>query len=73
MDTILQKLSKDDSYGMILRSKGILQTEDGSWIQFDLVPGEYEIREGSADYTGRICVIGAELNEDKLAELFKVK
>ena len=73
LDTILQKLSKDDSYGMILRSKGILQTEDGSWIQFDLVPGEYEIREGSADYTGRICVIGAELNEDKLAELFKVK
>ena len=68
LDTILQKLSKDDSYGMILRSKGILQTEDGSWIQFDLVPGEYEIREGSADYTGRICVIGAELNEDKLAE-----
>ena len=58
---------------MILRSKGILQTEDGSWIQFDLVPGEYEIREGSADYTGRICVIGAELNEDKLAELFKLK
>ena len=73
LDTILQKLSKDDSYGMILRSKGILQTEDGSWIQFDLVPGEYEIREGSADYTGRICVIGAELNEDKLAELFKLK
>ena len=54
LDTILQKLSKDDSYGMILRSKGILQTEDGSWIQFDLVPGEYEIREGSAEYKGRI-------------------
>ena len=70
LDTILQKLSKDDSYGMILRSKGILQTEDGSWIQFDLVPGEYEIREGSADYTGRICVIGSKLKEDELEDLF---
>ena len=70
LDTILQKLSKDDSYGMILRSKGILQTEDGSWIQFDLVPGEYEIREGSADYTGRICVIGSKLKEDEVEGLF---
>ena len=70
LDTILQKLSKDDSYGMILRSKGILQTEDGSWVQFDLVPGEYEIREGSADYTGRICVIGSKLKEDELEDLF---
>ena len=70
LDTILQKLSKDDSYGMILRSKGILQTEDGSWVQFDLVPGEYEIREGSADYTGRICVIGSKLKEDELEGLF---
>ena len=70
LDTVLQKLSKDDSYGMILRSKGILQTEDGSWVQFDLVPGEYEIREGSADYTGRICVIGSKLKEDELEGLF---
>lgn len=70
LDEILQKLSKDDSYGMILRSKGILQTEDGSWVQFDLVPGEYEIREGSADYTGRICVIGSKLKEDELEGLF---
>ena len=56
LESILKKLSEDEAYGIILRSKGILQTEDGSWIQFDLVPGEYEIREGSADYTGRICV-----------------
>ena len=70
LETILQKLSKDDSYGMILRSKGILQTEDGSWVQFDLVPGEYEIREGSSDYTGRICVIGSKLKEDELEGLF---
>ena len=70
LEEILQKLSKDDSYGMILRSKGILQTEEGSWVQFDLVPGEYEIREGSADYTGRICVIGSKLKEDELEGLF---
>ena len=44
---------------------------EGGWVQFDLVPEEYEIREGSADYTGRICVIGSKLDEDKLEELFK--
>ena len=70
LDTILQKLSKDDSYGMILRSKGILQTEDGSWVQFDLVPGEYEIREGQPEYTGRLCVIGSKIDEAKLEKLF---
>lgn len=70
LENILKKLSEDEAYGIILRSKGILQTEDGSWIQFDLVPGEYEIREGSADYTGRICVIGSKLDEEKLGQLF---
>jgi len=70
LESILKKLSEDEAYGIILRSKGILQTEDGSWIQFDLVPGEYEIREGSADYTGRICVIGSKLDEEKLGQLF---
>ena len=54
----------------VFTSWGILQTEDGSWVQFDLVPGEYEIREGSADYTGRICVIGSKLKEDELEGLF---
>lgn len=70
LENILKVLSSGDSYGMILRSKGILQTEEGSWVQFDLVPGEYEIREGSADYTGRICVIGSQLKEEKLEDLF---
>ena len=65
-------LSKEDSneYGIILRAKGIVPDENGKWIHFDLVPGEDEVRYGSAEYTGRICVIGSKLNEDKLAELF---
>ena len=71
---ILAALSKEEEneYGMVLRAKGIVPDEDGKWIHFDLVPGEEELRYGSADYTGRICVIGSELKEDKLAELFGV-
>ena len=57
---------------MVLRAKGILQSTDGGWMQFDLTPGEYEIREGSASYTGLLCVIGTGLDEHKLAELFGV-
>ena len=69
---ILDTLSKEDSneYGIILRAKGIVPDENGKWIHFDLVPGEDEVRYGSAEYTGRICVIGSKLNEDKLEELF---
>ena len=69
---ILDTLSKEDSdeYGIILRAKGIVPDENGKWIHFDLVPGEDEVRYGSAEYTGRICVIGSKLKEDKLAELF---
>lgn len=69
---ILEKLADEDSreYGIILRAKGIVPDEDGRWLHFDLVPGEEEVRYGSAEYTGRICVIGSELKEDKLAELF---
>ena len=69
---ILDTLSKEDSdeYGIILRAKGIVPDENGKWIHFDLVPGEDEVRYGSAEYTGRICVIGSKVNEDKLAELF---
>ncbi len=58
------------SYGSILRAKGIVSGEDGTWIEFDYVPEEHEIRTGRPDYTGRFCVIGAELKEDKLLELF---
>ena len=69
---ILKKLADKDSteYGIILRAKGIVQDEEGKWLHFDLVPGEEEVRYGAADYTGRICVIGSDLKEDKLAELF---
>ena len=57
-------------YGKILRAKGIVSGENGGWIEFDYVPGEHDVRAGHPDYTGRLCVIGAELREDKLAELF---
>ena len=69
---ILDKLSEEDSreYGIILRAKGIVPDENGKWLHFDLVPGEEEVRYGAAEYTGRICVIGSELKEEKLAELF---
>ena len=55
---------------MILRAKGMVPAADGTWMYFDLVPGEYEIREGAPDYTGRLCVIGSKLREDAIAELF---
>ena len=69
---ILEKLADEDSreYGIILRAKGIVPDEEGRWLHFDLVPGEEEVRYSSAEYTGRICVIGSELKEDKLMELF---
>ena len=69
---ILNTLSNDESYGMILRAKGMVEGKDGQWIYFDMVPGEADVREGSADYTGRICVIGSKIQEDKLAELFGI-
>ncbi|MGN0417458.1 CobW family GTP-binding protein [Anaerostipes faecalis] len=72
LEDILKKLSQSEDFGIILRSKGILQLTDGSWIQFDMVPGEYEIRKGSADYTGRICVIGSKLKESDLETLFMI-
>ena len=67
---ILEKLANGNEYGMILRAKGIISGEDGEWMQFDLVPGEYEIRKCSPDYTGRLCVIGSELESEKLEKLF---
>ncbi|HIZ75178.1 MAG TPA: GTP-binding protein [Candidatus Mediterraneibacter stercoravium] len=67
---ILKQLESDGSYGNVLRAKGMVAGADGEWIYFDMVPGEHEVRNGAPEYTGRICVIGAELNEEKLAELF---
>ena len=68
--SILGKLGDEEEYGRVLRAKGILQDAAGSWFQFDYVPGEIDMRDGSADYTGRLCVIGADLNEEALKELF---
>ena len=70
--SMVGQLSDEEEYGRILRAKGILQTAEGKWFQFDYVPGELEIRPSSADYTGRLCVIGADINEKALRELFRV-
>ncbi|WP_027437990.1 GTP-binding protein [Lachnospira multipara] len=72
LDEILDELSESTEYGIILRTKGMVQSNEGNWFNFDLVPGEYEIRDGQPDFTGRICVIGSKLNEAKLKELFKL-
>ena len=61
-----------EDYGVILRAKGMVPAEDGTWIYFDMVDGEYELRTGEADYTGRLCVIGTDIQEEKLAELFGI-
>ena len=68
----LEQLDDEDEYGQILRAKGILPLTDGRWLHFDYVPGEYEIRYGSADYTGRLCVIGTKIDENALKALFNI-
>ena len=70
LEQILKTLSDSEEYGTVLRAKGMLPGTDGTWLHFDLVPGEYEIRNGLADYTGRLCVIGSKLDEAKLEKLF---
>lgn len=70
--SFLDKLSDEEEYGRILRAKGILQDENGSWFQFDYVPGECDFRDSAADYTGRFCVIGTQIDEKALRELFRV-
>ncbi len=70
LESILEKLSESSEYGVILRAKGMVALTDGSWGYFDLTPEEYEIRDGAADYTGRLCVIGSELKEKEVAALF---
>jgi G3E family GTPase len=69
---ILDRLASGEEFGQVLRAKGIVPSADGKWLHFDLTPGETEIREGSADYTGRLCVIGSKIDEDALAKLFGV-
>ena len=68
IEEILKGFVESDN---ILRSKGMVESVDGSWIYFDMVPEEYEVRDGAPEFTGRICVIGSKLDEDKLAELFR--
>ena len=69
---ILEALPEEPKYGVVLRAKGIVEASDGGWLHFDYVPGEPDVRRGSAGVTGRLCVIGSGLNEDALAELFGV-
>ena len=66
----LNQLDDQELYGIVLRAKGIVPEQDGTWLHFDMVPGEIELRHGAADYTGRLCVIGSGIKEDALAELF---
>ena len=68
---MLDQLSDEEEYGQVLRAKGILQNAAGEWFQFDYVPGESQFRAGSPDYTGRLCVIGAHIEEAALRTLFK--
>ena len=72
INDILKALAESSDYGVILRAKGIVPCLEGGWINFDLVPGEYEVRIGAADYTGRLCVIGTNLNKNKIEELFHI-
>ena len=70
LEAALEKLSESSEYGIILRAKGMVALTDGTWGYFDLTPEEWEIREGAADYTGRLCVIGSGLKEKEVAALF---
>jgi hypothetical protein len=69
----LEALQDEEKYGLILRAKGIVAGKDGEWIHFDYVPGVPDVRHGSAGTTGRLCVIGSEINEEAIEELFKTK
>ena len=72
VEQALKLLSETEDYGTILRAKGMVEASDGTWIYFDMVPGEYELREGQPEYTGRLCVIGCDLKQDRLAQLFEL-
>ncbi len=72
VEEILKTLSETEDYGVILRAKGMVEDVNGSWIYFDMVPGEYELRDGEPDYTGRLCVIGTGIDGHKLEKLFGI-
>ncbi len=71
IEQMLGKLEDEEAYGIVLRTKGVVPSTDGSWIEFDYVPGEADVRSGAADVTGKFCVIGAELKEENLEKLFR--
>jgi Putative GTPases (G3E family) len=73
IESILNSLTDNSKYGLVLRAKGIIETTDNNWFEFDYVPGEYEIRNSSTDYSGRICVIGNNLNKSEIKNLFTCK
>lgn len=72
INNILSALANTTDYGVILRAKGMVPADNGEWLHFDLTPGEYEIRRGASDYTGKLCVIGTDINEASLKELFEL-
>lgn len=69
---VLEAIEDQNEYGFVLRAKGIVAGEDGQWIHFDYVPGEPDVRNGSAEVTGRICVIGTDIDEGKIRTLFEI-
>ncbi|WP_034446362.1 GTP-binding protein [Butyrivibrio sp. AE2032] len=71
IEGMLSKLEDEETFGIVLRTKGVVPSVDGAWIEFDYVPGESDVRDGAADVTGKFCVIGSELNEDNLQKLFR--
>ena len=68
---ILEALGEEEKYGFVLRAKGMVPAGDGTWVYFDYVPGESDVREGKPEYTGKFCVIGSGLKEENLEKLFK--
>ncbi len=68
---MLDRLEDDETFGIILRTKGMVPAVDGTWIEFDYVPGEADVRKGAPDVTGKFCVIGSNLNEENLEKLFR--
>ena len=71
LNDILNALSESNEYGAVLRAKGMIKAADAdTWYHFDLTPGQYEIREGAPDYTGKACVIGSDLKEEDIKKLF---
>ena len=73
LKNILESLAEEHAYGVVLRAKGIVEGTDGKWLHFDYVPGEPDVRNGSAGLIGRLCVIGSGINKSALAALFGVE